>query len=166
MTQRLTAERVIALLDLQPLAGEGGFYRQTYVRSGPDGHPATTAIYYLVTTDSWSALHRLAGDELFHAYLGDACSMVVCTAEGEVTHHRLGSDLVAGEQVQVLVPGGTWQGTMLVPGGDHGFALLGTTMTPGFRPDQFELPTASDLAGFDAAIQAELRPYLAPDHRE
>jgi predicted cupin superfamily sugar epimerase len=34
------------------------------------------------------------------------------------------------------VPGGTWQGSRLAPGGK--FALLGTTMAPGFDPQDFE----------------------------
>lgn len=32
---------------------------------------------------------------------------------------------------QVLAPGGVWQGLRLVPGGK--FALLGTTVAPGFE---------------------------------
>ncbi len=163
MAHHLTADEVIQHLDLQPLAGEGGYYRQTYVIPGESGHPVTTAILFLVTPESWSGLHRLASDELFHVYLGDACQMVVLASDGTLTEHRLGAHIAAGEQVQVLVPGGTWQGTRLVPGGDHGWALLGTTMTPGFRSDQFELATAQTLEPFPATIREALRPYLAPD---
>jgi predicted cupin superfamily sugar epimerase len=42
----------------------------------------------------------------------------------------LGSDVLAGQLPQVVVPAGVWQGSKLRPGGT--FALLGTTMTPGF----------------------------------
>ena len=37
---------------------------------------------------------------------------------------------------QVLVPRGVWQGARLVRGGR--FALLGTTMAPGYDPSDFE----------------------------
>ena len=39
--------------------------------------------------------------------------------------------------LQLVVPGGVWQGSRLVPGGR--FALLGTTMAPGFDVRDFEL---------------------------
>jgi len=163
MSTPLTAAEVIAKLELEPLPGEGGYFRQTYIVHGPDGHPATTAILFLVSPDSWSGLHRLVGDELFHAHLGDSCQMVVLNPDGDLIHHRIGRDLQSGDQVQVLVAGNSWQGTMLVPGGEHGWALLGTTMTPGYRQDQFELASARDLAGLPDIIRDELEPFLAPD---
>jgi predicted cupin superfamily sugar epimerase len=161
----LTASDVIAHLELEPLPGEGGYYRQTYIVPGPGGHPATTAILFLVTPESWSGLHRLGGDELFHAYLGDTCRMAVLTSDGELRFHRLGHDLASGDQVQVLVPGRAWQGTMLAPGGQHGWALLGTTMTPGYRHDQFELATPRDIAPYPANTRQALEPFLAPQTR-
>jgi predicted cupin superfamily sugar epimerase len=160
-----TAADVIELLDLQPLEGEGGYFRQTvYVPSNPDDErspPATTAIVFLVTSESWSGLHRLDTDELFHFYMGDPCRMVVCSPDGEIEERCLGTNLRAGCQIQTLVPGGAWQGTMLAPGGAHGYALLGTTMTPGYRVEQFTLATERDLAGFPRDVATTLRPFLA-----
>jgi predicted cupin superfamily sugar epimerase len=163
MTAAYSAADIIERLRLEPLPGEGGFFRQTYVVPGEDGQPLTTAILFLVTPDSWSGLHRLAGDELFHAYLGDTCRMVVYTNDGQLIERRLGHDLDAGDQVQVLVPGKAWQGTMLLPGGDCGWALLGTTMTPGFRPDEFELAHPGHLAELPVDVRQVLRPFLAPE---
>ena len=60
------------------LTREGGLYRETY-RSDlqwPNGRAAGTAIYYLLAPDTFSALHRLASDEVFHFYLGDPVEMV------------------------------------------------------------------------------------------
>jgi predicted cupin superfamily sugar epimerase len=156
----MRADDVIALLGLEPLPGEGGWFRQTWVSPGidPNGVPAGTAIYYLVTPDSWSALHRLRDDEVFHFYLGDPCTMLMVSPEGELREIRLGSDLAAGEVVQHVVPAGWWQGTQLAPGG--AWALLGTTMAPGFHLDRFELATAETLDAFDATVRARLEPYL------
>ncbi len=163
MDRRLTADDVISLLELQPLAGEGGYFRQTYTVAGSDGNPVSTAIVFLVTPDSWSGLHRLVGDELFHVYSGDSCQMAVFTDDGTLIEHRLGANLAVGEKVQVLVPGGAWQGTRLIPGGEHGWALLGTTMTPGLRADQFERATNESLKQVPSKVRAALTPYLAPD---
>ena len=49
---------------------------------------------------------------------------------------KIGSDLKAGLRPQVVVPRGTWQGSRLADGGQ--FALLGTTVAPGFEFTDFE----------------------------
>jgi predicted cupin superfamily sugar epimerase len=76
-------------------------------------------------------MHRLPTDEVFHFYLGDAVEMLQLHPDGRGEVIRLGSDLAAGERPQVLAPGGSWQGSWLVPGGR--WALLGTTVAPGFE---------------------------------
>ncbi|MGB3306615.1 MAG: cupin domain-containing protein [Thermomicrobiales bacterium] len=160
MPAEITAEELIALLDLQPLPGEGGYFRQTYIRESTGADvPLTTAILYLVTPDSFSGLHRLTHDELFHVYLGHPCEMVTFRDGGDVRFTTLGSDLRAGMTVQHLVPAGTWQGTRLVPGGQ--FALLGTTMTPGYDPAGFELATPDVLSKLPVEDQERVRPFLA-----
>lgn len=138
----LTGDEIIALLGLRPLVGEGGYFAET-LRSGrlpaealPD-HPgdrsAKTAIYYLLTPDTVSAMHRLPGPELFHHYAGDSVRQLQLAPDGTGRVVRLGSDLRAGDRPQQLVPAGHWQGARLLPG-PHGFALMGTTMSPGFDP--------------------------------
>lgn len=154
------ADEVIERLGLEPLAGEGGWFRQTWSSPGGEGvpDPLGTAILYLVTPASWSALHRLADDEVFHFYLGDPCVMAMASPSGEVREIRLGQDIAAGERVQHVVPAGWWQGTQLAPGGE--WALLGTTMAPGFRPERFELASPAALEALDAAGRARLERYL------
>lgn len=134
----MTAAEVIALLHLVSLPGEGGYYRETY-RSGHNGdfagyvgpRAAGTAIYYLLTPDQHSRLHLLPGDEVYHFYLGDPVELLLLHGDGRGEVIVLGPDLRAGQVVQALVPGGTWQGSRLRPGG--AWALLGTTMSPGFE---------------------------------
>ncbi|RDB16009.1 hypothetical protein Hypma_003488 [Hypsizygus marmoreus] len=153
---QLTAPEIVALLNLQPLDHEGGMYRQTHIRTGPVS--STTAIYYLVTQDSFSSLHRLNHDELFHFYLGDPCEMVTFRDGEQPAITRLGQDIRRGERVQHLVPAGTWQGTRLVEGGS--FALFGTTMTPGFDPRGFEAADESILDVIDDEHRSLVRRYL------
>jgi predicted cupin superfamily sugar epimerase len=138
----LTAEQVIQCLQLEPHPCEGGFFRETYrsrlgfaASSLPSeysgGRCASTAIYYLLTPGTFSEMHRLPTDEVFHFYLGDAVEMLQLHPDGQGEVIRLGVDLVAGERPQVLALGGTWQGSRLMPGGR--WALLGTTVAPGFE---------------------------------
>lgn len=149
---RESADYWIDRLALEPLPLEGGFYRET-VRGtstaplGPNGarRALHTAIYYLLTPDTFSAFHRLCSDEVYHVYAGDAVELVLLDGEAARVA-RLGPDPDRGETFQELVPAGTWQGSRLVPGGR--FALLGTTVSPGFTFEDFTL-------GERAALLAE-----------
>jgi predicted cupin superfamily sugar epimerase len=155
-----SAEEIIAAYDLEPLEGEGGYFRQTWIRKGEDpASPVGTAILYLVTPASFSALHRLANDEIFHFYLGDPCEAVAVDSSGDLTATVLGQDITAGMQVQHIVPAETWQGTRLVDGGE--WALFGTTMAPGFHTSGFELATYSDLEQFAPAVAEAVRAFIA-----
>ena len=55
----------------------------------------------------------------------------------------LGSDILGGQEPQVVVPGGVWQGSSLEPGVE--FALLGATMAPGFDYADYERGCRADL---------------------
>jgi predicted cupin superfamily sugar epimerase len=144
-----TADDLIRLLHLKPLPKEGGWYRETYRSAlqlpatilGPRycaARSAGTAIYYLLTPDTCSALHRLPTDEVFHFYLGDPVEMLQLgpNAEDGGRIVTLGSDILAGQQVQTVVPAGVWQGSLLRS--DGAFALMGTTMAPGFDFADYE----------------------------
>ena len=139
-----TAAQLIEHLRLEPLSFEGGHFRQTYVaqesisaQALPERYSAPrtlgTAIYYLLTPepDSFSALHRLETDEIYHFYLGDPAEMLLLYPDGRGERIVLGPDILGGQRVQSVVPRGTWQGSRLIRGG--GFALMGTTMAPGFH---------------------------------
>lgn len=154
-----TANEIILALNLEPLDGEGGYFRQTWILSSTSGAPQATAIVYLVTPESFSSLHRLDADEVFHFYLGDACEQIVIGTDDEMETRILGSDVIAGQHIQTIVPKGTWQGTKLMPGGK--WALLGTTMTPGFHTAGFELATRDDLKSLSIETATIATEYLA-----
>jgi len=144
----MRAEDIIRLLKLRPLPKEGGYFRRTYQSAGSmrwiSGERfLSTAIYYLVTPTEFSALHRLGQDELFHFYLGDPVEMVQLTESGQLTRYLLGHAIAQGQSVQQLAPGGVWQGTRLVDSGH--WALLGTTVVPGYDDADFELGTRAKL---------------------
>lgn len=139
----MNAREIIETLALEPHPEEGGFYREMYrsttrFEPGPpfDGPRSTgTAIYYLLTPDTYSALHRLPGDEIFHHYAGAPVEMLLLHPGGASEVVILSSDLASGRPQQV-VSGGVWQGSRLRAGGE--FALLGTTMSPGFEFSDYE----------------------------
>src|ERR1044071_414691 len=116
----MTPEEIIRVLNLKPLRPEGGFFAETY-RSPILFHDQTddryngprnlaTAIYYLLTPETFSAMHSLPGDEIFHFYLGDPVEMVRLKSDGSGEKIILGNDLAKGMRPQVLVPGAVWQG--------------------------------------------------------
>jgi predicted cupin superfamily sugar epimerase len=142
----LSADDVIRLLNLKPHEMEGGFYRETYRSADqfprtalppryPGDRSASTAIYYLLTPETFSTMHRVATDEVFHFYLGDPVTMLQLWPDGGKTL-TLGTDLTAGQQPQLVVPHGIWQGSLLQPGGR--FALMGATVAPGFDFKDYE----------------------------
>jgi len=164
----MTAEEVKQLLRLTPLELEGGFFRETY-RSRwmisseylPEGirgqRSIGTAIYYLVTPESFSALHRLPGTEIFHFYLGDPVVMLQLHPDGKAQTVTLGHDIAAGQQPQVVVRGGVWQGCRLAPGGQ--WALMGTTMSPGFDYADYETGVREELIAQYAEMEQAIREY-------
>lgn len=144
---RLDADAVVALLGLEPLAQEGGHFRRTWTSPDPDvgSRPAGTAIYFLLSPgpEGFSALHSLDRDEVYHFYAGDPVELHLIEPGGRHRREVLGSDLAAGQRPQAVVPAGVLQGSRLV--GDGAWALLGTTMAPGFVPEAFILPERREL---------------------
>jgi len=139
---RISAREIIDILRLQPHPEEGGYFIETH-RSG-ETHPAahlparygddrshSTAIYYLLTPETYSHMHCLKTDEIFHFYTGDPCEMLQLHPDGTGEVVILGSDLKAGHIPQVVVPCSSWQGMRLLPGGE--FGLMGCTVAPGFE---------------------------------
>ena len=153
---RPSAQELIRLLELRPLELEGGFYRETY--RSPDRLPASafcpgrysqekscgTSIYYLLTPQTHSRLHRLPTDEIFHFYSGDPVEMLQLRPDGRSELVVLGSDVTAGQRPQAVVPMLTWQGSRLMSGGQY--ALLGVTVSPGFDPGDYQPADAAALA--------------------
>lgn len=143
----LSADDIIEKLNLKPLPLEGGYYRETY-RSAEklpggawpdrfkDDKSLGTAIYYFLTADTRSVLHRLPADEIYHFYLGDPVRMLLLYPDGKGETIILGPDIESGQHLQFVVPRGVWQGSYLPEGGRS--ALMGTTMSPGFDFSDYE----------------------------
>src|SRR5579863_2411537 len=146
----ITADEIKELLKLSLHPKEGGQFRRTYRSAlevaAPQGvRAAGTAIYYLLEAGTFSEMHVLASDEIFHFYLGDPVEMLQLLPDGGSALITLGPDLAAGQRVQLVVPAGVWQGTRLVDDGKargDKVALLGCTVTPGFDFADYRNATA------------------------
>jgi predicted cupin superfamily sugar epimerase len=158
MNGSLTAEELKKLLRLDPHPREGGWFRQTwraqepippdalpsrYVAARDAGRAAGTAIYYLLEPNTFSEMHRLASDEVFHFYLGDPVEMLQLWPDGTGRRMVLGKDLAGDELPQTTVPHGIWQGSRLIPGGQ--VALMGCTVSPGFEYADYESGNRAEL---------------------
>jgi len=167
----MTAEDVKKILALKPHPREGGWYVRTYeagelvgAESFAEGRYAGarrtgTAIYYLLEPDTFSEMHRLRSDEVFHFYAGDAVEMLQLTADGRGAMVVIGNDLLQGQRPQVVVERGVWQGSRLMKGGR--WALLGCTVSPGFEFEDYDSGERAALCagwpGFAGQIKALTR---------
>jgi predicted cupin superfamily sugar epimerase len=130
---------------------EGGWYAETYRSSElTTGLPArfasarsfSTAIYFLLPGNSFSAFHRIKSDELWHFYDGDMLEVFVIDEEGALQVIKLGRG--EGEVFQATVLRGQWFASRCSI--KKGFSLVGCTVSPGFDFNDFELANRDELA--------------------
>lgn len=135
--KNLDMKDVIKKLNLVPLQPEGGYFSQTWKTE--DG----TAIYYLVTPESWSGLHLLSITEIWHFYCGEPLIQLQLYPDGRAECVKMGADLLEGQVPQVICPDGVWQATRLAPG--CRWALTGTTMAPPYTDECIRFPEDGEL---------------------
>jgi uncharacterized protein len=143
----------IEKLKLEPHP-EGGYFRQTY-RSDcmiarealPTGfagaRAASTAIYFLLEGEVFSAFHRLRSDEIWHFYAGAPVVVEVIAPDAKHSSLLLGNSLDAGQLPQAVVRAGCWFASHVVDW--KSFAVVGCTVAPGFDFEDFELAKRADL---------------------
>jgi len=146
-------------INLMPNKDEGGYFYSTY-RSNlklpselfPDlakpesDRPLGDAIYYVVTKNSPSRMHRTMSDIIYHFYSGDAIEMLLIYPEGHDPKTEIvlfGNNFSTGEVPLKAIPGGTWMGSRIKVGGE--FATMGVTLSPGFVPEDYQIAIPKDL---------------------
>jgi uncharacterized protein len=133
---------------------EGGYYRETYKSDlvlAREKLPAkftgaravSTAIYFLLEGEEFSAFHRLRSDEIWHFYVGAALVVHVIDEAGRYSEILLGSDAEAGEVLQAVVKAGCWFASRVRDG--RSFALVGCMVAPGFDFEDFEMAKREEL---------------------
>jgi uncharacterized protein len=145
---RASAAELVQKLGLAPHP-EGGFYVETFRAPalpfelpGRGVRNASTAIYFLLEAGSFSAFHSVQSDEVWHHYLG---APVELHTLDQLHGHRivqLGSELLAGEVPQHVIPAGVIQAARVTTGS---YALCGCTVAPGFDFADFAMPPRAEL---------------------
>ena len=145
-----SADQVIERLGLLAHP-EGGFFAETFRADAlPFALPergersASTAIYFLLRAQDFSALHVVKSDEVWHHYLGDTLELHCFDELGQHRQVRLGAALEQGERPQHVVRQHELQAARVLPGA-HGFALCGCTVAPGFDFADFRMPGRAEL---------------------
>lgn len=126
---------------------EGGWYAETW-RSGvevpgavlgsPGPRSLATAIHFLLLPGEESAWHRVRSAELWLLHRG-ALELRLGGDGARPEPERadvLGSDLAAGDRLQLLVPAGHWQAARPLYGEP---CLVSCVVAPGFDFADFEL---------------------------
>jgi len=146
-------EQIIKSLNLIPHP-EGGYFRETYrcediipfYSSDNEcigSRNASTCIYFLLTSESFSAFHRIRQDEIWHFYDGSPLQLHLINSEGEHSLIKVGRGFERGEVPQVIVTTGSWFASEVVDEGSY--SLIGCTVAPGFDFEDFELADRNTL---------------------
>ncbi len=142
---------------------EGGFYKETYRSEGvipkdvlagdfSGDRNYCTGIYFLLTSDNFSAFHKIKQDEMWHYYAGSSLYVHVITPEGKYIKYAVGMNLDQGESPQLVVPANSWFASSVKD--NQGYSFVGCTVSPGFDFDDFVLAERNFL----------IKQY--PDHSE
>ena len=146
-------EQIVTQLDLVPHP-EGGFYKEIYRSEGvleksalPSDFSGNrnfcTSIYFLLTSDNFSAFHKIKQDEVWHFYGGSPLIVHVIDQNGNYSANRVGYDLEKGDQPQFVVPANTWFASSVAH--ENSYSLVGCTVAPGFDFDDFNLANRTEL---------------------
>ncbi len=146
-------KELIEKLDLQPHP-EGGYFKETYRSSEEISHSelgenyngkrnVSTCIYFLLTSDMFSAFHKINQDEIWHFYEGSPIELHTISEDGH--HHKflIGGDFSSGQTPQLVVHGDNYFAARILD--DDSYALVGCTVAPGFDFDDFVLPSRNEL---------------------
>lgn len=127
---------LIEALGLSPHP-EGGWYRETWRADAPESERASaTAILFLLEAGQRSHWHTVDAAELWFWHAGSPLSLLRAPGDsGPVETIRLGPDVMAGQQVQGVIPTGHWQAAEA----GEGWTLVSCVVSPGFHFSGFVL---------------------------
>lgn len=148
-----SATQLIQQLGLQKHP-EGGYFKETYRSKGEipknvlsdqftGSRNYATGIYFLLTSDSFSAFHKIHQDEMWHFYQGAPVTIHMISPEGNYRFQELGPNLDGGQLPQFVVPGEYWFASEVRA--MEQYALTGCTVSPGFDFEDFTLADQNEL---------------------
>ncbi|MCP9290823.1 cupin domain-containing protein [Gracilimonas sediminicola] len=149
-----TIEKLITRFDLKEHP-EGGYFKETYRSEGvipetvfPEVFEGSrnycTGIYFLLTSDAFSAFHRIRQDEMWHFYQGSPLTIHMISPHGDYSKQVVGLDFDNGELPQFTVPKEYWFAAEVNQPDSYSF--VGCTVSPGFDFRDFELAAEESLS--------------------
>ncbi len=167
---RIDLNEIISAYNLSPLDHEGGYFRrivesEQHVQTPPLGPfsserlPVVSAIYYLMSRDSFSALHSLLSHEIWTFICGDPIEQLTIDPQYHIQTKVLGEEPLYHGVTHI--PPKYWQASRVVKGGEYGFALCSTVVTPGYDQRDFTLADASLLHHLDIKDIPLVREFLS-----
>ncbi len=117
---------------------------------------AYTAIYAVFTRSDFSAMHRLATDELWHFYGGSPAQILLLYPDGHGEARIWGSNVLKGEEPQILVPRGTWMGVQPIGDPAAAYSFGANTLSPGFEYADYEPGYRDELTALYPKFAAQI----------
>lgn len=158
---------LISKLGLKPHP-EGGYFKETYRSNGsippagldPDiegDRNYSTGIYFLLTSENYSAFHRIKQDEMWHFYEGSTLIIHMIDEQGVYSRQKIGMKLDDGEVPQFTVPKKVWFAAEVCEPDSYSF--VGCTVSPGFDFRDFELAGREHLSKKFPHLQTVIEQY-------
>jgi len=149
----MKAQDIINLLELKPHPTEKGHFVETY-RSR-----FSTAIYFLLTPEGFSEMHRLKSDEIFHFYAGDPAELLLLRSNGTSELLKFGNSIDKGQRPQIIIPASSWQGMRTT--GEY--TLFGCTVAPAFEYPDYEKGSRKELIQRYPELAEKITQLTDPD---
>lgn len=134
---------------------EGGYFKEVYRSDGfitsenltsdfVGDRNYATSIYFLLTSDSFSAFHKIKQDEIWHFYKGASLKLHMISPDGTYSFVIVGNDFKKGEVPQFIVPAHHYFAAEVFA--ENSFAFVGCSVSPGFDFRDFTLPSCKSLS--------------------
>lgn len=149
----MTVQQIITRFNLTEHP-EGGYFKEAYRSNGiiQNEHLSpefvgdrnySTSIYFLLTSNKFSAFHKINQDETWHFYKGSTLKLHMISPDGDYSFVMIGNNLEQDEQPQFVVPAGYWFAAEVLK--EKSYAFTGCTVAPGFDFKDFVLPKREEL---------------------
>lgn len=142
---------------------EGGYFRETYrnpstiqVLDGGGTRHLATSIYFLLKGEQKSHFHQLQSDELWYFHAGTSARVHIFH-QGVFTQEVIGTDVMAGEKLQVLLPRHSIFAAEVLD--KESYVLMGCMVNPGFDFKDFRLLSQEELAAMYPAHESLIREF-------
>ncbi len=167
------AQALIRHFHMENIPHEGPWFIQTFKSKDEVGgalaarYPSTrwayTATYLILTQRDFSAMHRLATDEMWHFYGGNPAQLLLLYPDGHGEVKIWGSNVLAGEEPQILVPRDTWMGAIPIGAPRSAYSFGANTLAPGFEYADYEAGKRTDLLARYPAFAKQIRKLTRDD---